>query len=326
MRRLFLDEARREARGVVTLDGLPERLLIEREGESRGPRLGARYLARIEEIAPALRLAFLDLGHEERAALALGKGLVRGAAVEVEISAEARAGKAAMARLIGPGSGAPRLIAPAPPIEARLAAHAPAGEIVRGPQAREAADEAQEAALAVVHALPGGLTLSIEPTTALTAVDIDWSGHGAAAKANLAGLAHAARLLRLKALGGTVVIDLVGFSDPEVADEARRLFEPDRPGVSVLAPSRLGLLQLARPHRERPLREVLCDPDGRLSARTVAEQLARQVERQATGDPGALLTVACAEEVAAELPELGARVSVAPQLGWDRLKSDILVR
>jgi Ribonuclease G/E len=324
MRRLYLDEGPRERRGVVTLDGLPERLLIEREGQARGPRLGARYAARIDEIAPALKLAFLDLGGGERAVTGLAKGLIRGALTEVEISAEERHGKAAVARPHGQADGAARLLQPPPALEHWLELLAPDAEIVTGPAAREAADEAEDAALQVVHQLPGGLTLSIEPTTALTAVDIDWAGQGSAAKANLAGLAHAARLLRLKALGGTIVIDLVGFAGPEVAEAARRLFEPDRPGLSVLAPSRLGLLQLAKPHRGQPLGELLCAPDGRLSARSVAQRLARAVEREARADPGSRLTAACSAEVAAELPPLGPRVSVSPQLGWDRLKTDII--
>jgi len=105
-RRLYLDRSPGEARGVVTLDGWPERLLIEREGAARGPRLGARYLARIAEIAPVLRLAYLDLGGEE-AVLALPREGAphRGATLEVEIAAEPRAGKAAVARSLGQGSG-----------------------------------------------------------------------------------------------------------------------------------------------------------------------------------------------------------------------------
>ena len=60
-RRLFLDASPGEIRAVVTLDGLPERLFIERDGAPTGPRLGARYAARVSEIARDLGLAYLDL-------------------------------------------------------------------------------------------------------------------------------------------------------------------------------------------------------------------------------------------------------------------------
>jgi Ribonuclease G/E len=334
-RRLFLDKSPGEARGVVTLDGRPERLLIEREGASRGPRLGARYRARIGQIAPALRQAWLDLGGGDTAVAQLTRegAPAQGASVDVEISAEARAGKAASARLLGPAVGAPGLLAAAPSLEARLQAMAPGSAIQQGEAAREAADEAEDAAMQTVHELPGGLRLSIQSTMALTAIDLDWSGSGSGAarmKANLEGLANAARLLRLKGLGGTAVIDLIGFPGREAGAllaEARRLLEPDGPGVTVLPVSRLGLLQLARPHRETPTAELLSAADGRLSARSVAQRLARALEREGRADPGARLTAAASSEVAAELsrllPMLGPRYDVAPELGWDRLKTDI---
>jgi Ribonuclease G/E len=334
-RRLYLDRGPGEARGVVTLDGWPERLLIERGGEARGPRLYARYRARIREIAPALRLARLDLGDGEEGALPLPRERppAAGARIEVEITSERRAGKTAAARLVGPAEGPPGLLGEPPPLEARLQAFAPDAQILAGEAAREAADDAEEAVLAVRHQLPGGLALSIEPTTALTAVDLDWSGAGsgqARAKANLAGLAHAVRLLRLKALGGTTVIDLVGFPGPEAAAlvaEARRLLEPDGPGVTVLPVSRLGLLQLSRPHRETPTAQLLLAGDGRLSARSVAQRLVRAMEREGRADPGARLTADAAPDVAEALRPLlallGPRYEAAAELGWDRLKTDI---
>jgi len=73
VRRLFLDRSPGEARGVVTLDGSPERLWIEREGVAGGPRLGERHRARVEELSPSLRLARLVLEGGQEAALQLPK-------------------------------------------------------------------------------------------------------------------------------------------------------------------------------------------------------------------------------------------------------------
>jgi hypothetical protein len=335
-RRLLLDRSPGEARGVVLLDGRPERLWIERDGEGAGPRLGERHRARVEEVSPGLGLARLALAGGLEAALPLAKAVQphRGAAVEVEIVAEARGGKAAAARLIGPASGSPAVLQAAPSLEARLAAAAPGAGIVGGEDAREAADEAEEAALAVAHPLAGGVTLYIEPTRALTAIDVDWSGPvrpspAAALRANLAAIGAAARLLRLKAIGGAAAIDLIGFPGDREAMQAaaRKAFAPDDPGVVVLAPNRFGLLQLAKPHRERPLGEVRCAADGRRSARSVAQRLARALERQGRADPGARLLAECAPEVARALDPLvqamGPRFQVREALGWDRLKTDI---
>ena len=338
-RRLFLDECPGEARGVVTLDGLPERLWIERDGATTGPRLGERHRARVEEVSPGLRLARLALSGGQEAALQLPKADPphRGAAVEVEIAAEIRAGKSAVARLIGPSAGPPQRLSDAPSLQARLKNAAPGQEIVRGEAAREAADEAEEAALASSHDLPGGIVIHIQPTRALVAVDVDWAGPtspsaAAVMRANLTALAETARLLRLKALGGTIAIDLVGFPRDREALQAaaREAFAPDGPGVSVLPVNRLGLLVLARPHREQPLADALCASDGRLSARSVAQRLVRALERQGRGDPGAQLVALCAPETAGELEPLvralGPRFAVKATLGWDRLKTDILSR
>jgi len=335
-RRLYLDACPGEVRAVVTLDGLPERLFIERSGVDLGPALGARYRARIAEIAGDLRLARLDLGQSLQGVLPMkpGAGLARGATVEVEVDAEARGGKAAGVRLIGPGEGRPELLAPAPDVRVRLAAAAPEAEVILGEGAREAADEAEAAALAIHHALPGGVSLSIESTRALVAVDVDRAGTAGASvkavlEANRTAIGQAARLLRLKALGGTIVIDLIGFprDGSLLQAEARTAFAPDQPGVSVLPVSRLGLLQLAKPHRERPAVERLCDVDGRLSARSIAQRLVRALEREGRADPGAQLIARCAPEAAAELrplaAALGPRFGVTEELGWDRLKSDI---
>jgi Ribonuclease G/E len=337
VRRLYLDVSPGERRGVVTLDGLPERLMIERAGSDRGPRLGAQYLARVAEVLPALRMARLDLGPGLEGVMPVKPGAspAQGAAVRVEVSAETRAGKAPVLRLIGPGEGRPGLLAQAPGLEARLLACDPEAEIAGGDAAREAADTAEEAVLEAVHAFTGGVSLTIETTRALTAVDVDRSGDGsakAAIEANRRAIRQAARLLRLKGIGGTIVIDLVGFPGPRdgLEAEARSAFAPDQPGVTVLPVSRLGLLQIARPHRETPLSEVLCDPDGALSARSLAQRLARDMAREGRADPGARVTASCAPDVAAALTPLaaglGPRFMVAAELGWPRLRTDIQLR
>ena len=335
-RRAFLDTAPGERRGVVALDGRPERLLIERDGAEEGPRLGARYRVRVRELSGDRRLAFLDLGGGEAGVLPLGKGAPPplGAALEAEVVAEPRGGKAAVLRMAGPESGAPALLRPGPDLRARLAAFAGDGRIETGEAARVLADEAEDAILAVRHEAGEGVTLWIEPTRAVVAVDVDWSGpggvsRGRAVQANRRALRETARLLRLKGLAGAVVIDLLGFpgGDEAIRAEAREAFAPDGPGVQVLPVSRLGLLQVARPHRERPVLELLCDPDGRPGARTVAQRLVRALEREGRADPGARLLAVCAPEVEAELrpllPLLGLRFGAAAELGWPRDRTDI---
>ncbi|WP_309644409.1 hypothetical protein [Phenylobacterium sp.] len=139
-RRLYLDRGIGETRGVVTLDGRPERLLIARDGDDSIARLGARLVGRVRKVEPAFASAFVDLGGVE--ALMSFKPEARpveGQALEVEIRTEARAGKLATVRALGPAQGAPRLLSAAPDIAEQLAGFARNVQVIEGREARRAA-------------------------------------------------------------------------------------------------------------------------------------------------------------------------------------------
>lgn len=342
-RRLYLDRGPGETRGVVTLDDRPERLLIARLDDAPVQQLGARVVARVRRIDRSLASAFLDLGIGPDAILGLtgpAASLAEGAAVEIEIAAEARRGKGAVARFLNPAEGEPRLAAPGPAVLDRLKLLAPGLAPIEGGEARAAADEAETTALDVEHPLPGGGAIAIEPTRALIAVDVDLGARAgearrAARQVNLAAIGEAARLLRLKALGGLIVIDLVGagHDGAALAEAAKAAFAPDNPGVSVGPVSRFGLLQIAAPWRGRPLAEVLCDPDGRPSAATTALALLRALEREGRADGGARLIGRCSPQAAAAAApyisaltdRLGPRFEIRPDPAFarDQFKADI---
>jgi Ribonuclease G/E len=304
-RTAFVDDAVGETRGVVLLDGRPERLLIERAGEGQA-QAGAAFVARVARLDASLATAFLELPDGVSAITPAVAGLVEGASVEVEIAAPARRGKGPTARLIGPTAGAPRLIAPAPSIREQLKALAPGAAVIVGPDARAAADEAQDAALSIVHALPGGGSIAIETTRALTAIDVDIGARAgsdakrAARQTNLAAIAAAARLLRLKALGGLVVFDLVGkgHDGEAMRSAARAAFADDGPEASFGAISRFGLFEMSLPRTAEPTSERLLDGQGALSAATVALALMRALEQAGRAEPGARLIALCAPDVA----------------------------
>lgn len=340
-RRLFLDRGVGESRGVVTLDGRPERLIVRRDGDDHRLALGARLVARVANVEPALATAFLDLGGGAEAILPFKAEArpVRGQALEVEIRSEPRRGKLAIARAIGAGEGAPRLLSEPDDLAAELKAHARDAEIVEGRAARVMADEAEAEALEVLHPLPGGGVLAIEPTRALTAVDVDLGERkGADAKrvtrqANLAALGLAARLLRLKGLGGIVVIDLVGrgHDGNALMAAARAAFGPDNPGVAIGPVGRFGTMELSLPRRVRPLAEVLCREDGTLSDRTLAQRLIRRIETEAQAQGGARLEAVCAPAVAeAAAPlaaglaqRIGARFTIRPDAARPRERLEV---
>lgn len=316
-RRAWLDVGPGERRGVITLDGRPEHLFIERSGGAPSPRLGERWRVRLGTRSPDRREAFVDLGGGLRGVLRLTPDArcSEGALLEAEVSAEPHAGKTARLGLIGPAEDgtAPGLALAAPPLEVRLARLAPGGPVTVGDEAREAADLAEESTLATSHTLSGGVTLSVETTRAMTVIDVDLRTAGErgprAMDANLRAIRHAARLLRLKALGGTCAIDLIGFPNAiqPIMAEAKRAFAPDGE-VALLPPNRFGVLMLARPRGRRPIHELLLGPDGRPTPRTLAQRLVRTLDREGRADPGALLTAVCAPTVAVELAPLAAEL------------------
>ena len=328
-RRLYLDASHGERRGVVTLDGRPERLLIERDGSPTAQALGARSVARVRKIERASGLAFLELSEGDDAVLNLtpehGR-LVEGQALEVEIRTEARTGKGASVRLVAEAEGRPRLLAPAPSLEESLLHYLPGGDIRTDGVARSVADGAQDDVLQTVFSIPGGGSIAIESTRALTAVDVDLGGRpGGEAKrvaraANFAAIGVAARLLRLKGLGGLVVIDLVGrgHDGPALLSAARQAFGPDNPGVTLGAISRFGALELIVPRRARPAMDILTRDGHVPSVLTQALALVRAIEREAQADGGGrfagLSSIAVAEAaqpaLASLIAILGARVTV----------------
>ena len=338
----YLDRAIGETRGVVTLNQRPERLLIRRDGDPASQRLGARSTARVIAAERGLSTAFLRMpdGPDVVTPLGPGDSLVQGGSVSVEVMAEPRSGKGAVVRVLEGAVGPPRLTREAPELEAWLQLWAP-GEIVTGDEARDAADEAQDAALMTVHPLPGGGSVSIETTRALTAIDVDVGARGggdgprAVRQTNLAAIGAGARLLRLKGLGGLVVFDLAGqgHNGPALSAAAKAAFAPDNPGVSIGPISRFGLFEMALPWRTTPLTERLLDETGQVSTLTSALAMMRSLEREARANPGARLVVRCPPDVADAakpyladlLNRIGSRFSLDAAAGESRTHAEVSI-
>jgi Ribonuclease G/E len=271
---VFLDDTPGEVRGVVVRDGRFEHLLIQREDDIPGHRLGARSIGRIADVHPGLKGGFVDLGVVGHGFLPFrGQDrLAVGQKVEVEVTAEPREGKGPTLRLIGAGEGEPRLLAPGPTVAGTLARLAPGVTPVTGVAAIQASwDAEEEAGWPGELFLDTGLDLMVQRTRALIAVDMDLApapgvafGAAARARANRQGLHAAARLIRLKRWGGLVAIDLIGTGqDGESAMAAAKTAFGGDPDVVFGPVNRFGVLQLSLPWRRTPLEEVLNGPDRR---------------------------------------------------------------
>jgi len=112
-------------------------------------------------------------------------------------------------------------------------------------------DDALEEALGREVALPGGGRIIIEETAALTAIDID-AGPLPAAQANHQAIPVIAQQIRLRSIGGPMIIDLIPAHDRGGCVDALRATVSDDPvktKVSGLTPE--GRMELNR-RRERP--------------------------------------------------------------------------
>jgi ribonuclease E len=115
--------------------------------------------------------------------------------------------------------------------------------------------------------LPSGGSVVIDPTEALISIDINSSRatRGAdieetALSTNLEAADEIARQLRLRDMGGLVVIDFIDMlsnrNQREVEDRIREALESDRARVQVGRISRFGLLEMSRQRLRPSLRET----------------------------------------------------------------------
>jgi ribonuclease G len=143
-------------------------------------------------------------------------------------------------------------------------------------------DAAIECGLEPATPFPGGGTLIIEPTAALTAVDID-AGPMPASKANAAAIDALALELRLRAIAGPVIVDLI--PSPGRAALVDRLAQavagdPVSTRVSGLTPE--GRIELNRRRLRPSLADLMLEASG--AGRPSLEEVAYGALRRCVRD------------------------------------------
>jgi ribonuclease E/ribonuclease G len=102
-------------------------------------------------------------------------------------------------------------------------------------------------------ALPGGGSIAIEPTRAFTAIDVDSGPARNPLAVNLEAAEVVAQQLRLRNIGGAVLVDFINLR--QAADRDRvlgrlaLLLASDPAPTQVLGWTRLGLVEIARARR-----------------------------------------------------------------------------
>ena len=210
----------------------------------------------------------------------------------------------------------------APEVEPLLELHQDAEPVFE----RFGVEAALEAALEARVGLPSGGALTVEETQAVCAIDVDTGrdARGGALKTNLEAAAEVARQLRLRAIGGRIVVDFVHMTSRDdrmrVIEALREALAGDRDHAAPVTHTRLGLVETRRRRTRPSLAGLLtescapCDGQGRRrSAETAALGIARAVARDAASAPKGAVTVTAAPEVAAALtaPAIGEALAAA---------------
>lgn len=113
------------------------------------------------------------------------------------------------------------------------------------------------------HAPNAAGSIIVEPTRALVAVDVNTEGNFTAAaglKANMAAARDLPRQLRLRGLGGQIVVDFAPMAKNErraLEGAIRAAFKRDPIETSLVGWTQMGLYELQRKRERRPLAEVL---------------------------------------------------------------------
>jgi ribonuclease G len=147
--------------------------------------------------------------------------------------------------------------------------------------------------------LKSGGYLIIDQTEAMTTVDVNTGGFVGTRsfddtifKTNLEAAQTIAHQLRLRNLGGIIVVDFIDMSNAghrdAVLTEFKKALARDRVRITVSGFTQLGLVEVTRKRTRESLAHVLCEPcptcSGRgqiKTARTVCYEILRDILRQA---------------------------------------------
>ncbi|MFN2409437.1 MAG: ribonuclease G [Halomonas sp.] len=158
-------------------------------------------------------------------------------------------------------------------------------------------DEIQKALGRKVQLKSGGY-LVIDPTEAMTTIDVNTGGYvghrnleETIFKTNLEAATSIARQLRLRNLGGIIIIDFIDMEDVEHQRQVLRVLEKalerDHAKTKCTGVTELGLVQLTRKRTRESLEQTLCEACPTCSGRgtlktpeTVCYEIFREILRE----------------------------------------------
>jgi len=168
--------------------------------------------------------------------------------------------------------------------------------------------------------LKSGGYIVIDQTEALTVIDVNTGRYvgkrtqeDTILKTNLQAANAVVDQLRLRNIGGIIVVDFIDMEDPanrtKLLETLQEAVKRDRSRTNVMTISELGLLELTRKRKRDSLQAILCSPcpycEGRGRVKGVAtmcHELLRRLHKEAAQHPGTShITLSVAPDVATYL-------------------------
>lgn len=164
--------------------------------------------------------------------------------------------------------------------------------------------------------LKSGGYIVIEMTEALTAIDVNTGRfvgkrdlEETILKTNLEAVKETAYQLRLRNIGGLIIIDFIDMRKEthreEVFNALREALRKDKSKTTILKMSELGLIEMTRKRTRESLGRVLCEPcfycygEGFLkSRRTICYEIFRKLERESADVAAAGVTICVHPDIA----------------------------
>jgi len=206
--------------------------------------------------------------------------------------------------------------------------------------------------------LKSGGYIIINPTEAMITIDVN-SGRGSnkrnveetAFRTNLEAAEEIARQLRLRDLGGLIVIDFIDMDDSKHRAEVEKTFKKalslDRSRIQLSRISKFGMLELSRQKKQPTIQEIsfstcpYCSGRGvRPSLESTALAAYRRIQSQAVKGLSSVLTVSLPYEIAdylqnqkrsellklENLYDMDIHISGRADMAWDMLRVESVGR
>jgi ribonuclease G len=203
--------------------------------------------------------------------------------------------------------------------------------------------------------LKSGGYIVIDQTEALTTIDVNTGRYvgkrnqeETVLKTNLEAAREIVDQLRIRNLGGIIIVDFIDMADPtsrqRVMDAFDAALKQDKMRSNILKISELGLVEMTRKRTRASLMQLLtepcstCDGRGRIkSVATIAYEIMRRIRNAAQVSPGAgrivvrahsaVVTFLCEDEsLAMDLleREIGRRITVESMEAPDHARFEVL--